>query len=109
MKHRYTIPFLDANCFPLGSLDVQGFAHQHGWHVESYEWHESRLLGSRAPQVMRVKLLPVPGVFPDSRAQVTAESGATLVYDDVEKTMGVTLAPVFADVAPPQPEDARPT
>lgn len=106
MKHWLTIPFLDANGF--GMPDIQGWAHSHGWCVESYEWRESRLLGRREKQELRVKLLPVPGVFPDSRAQVTAESGTTLVYDDVEKTMGVTLAPAFADVAPPQPEDARP-
>ena len=33
-------------------------------------------------------------------------SGATLIYDDVEQSMGVTLPAEPQDVVPPQPEDA---
>lgn len=106
MKHRLTVPFLDANGF--GMPDVQGWARQHGWYVESYEWYESRLLGRRDKQEIRVKLLPVPGVRPDWGAQITVSSGATLIYDAVERTMGVTLQPEPQDAIPPEPEDARP-
>jgi hypothetical protein len=107
MKHRLTIPFLDAGGF-FPHVDIQGWAHSHGWYVESYEWSESRLLSRRGQQELYVKLLPVLGVFPDSRVQIRASSGATLVYDDAEQTMGVTLLPEPHDAVPPHPQDAKP-
>ena len=57
--------------------------------------------------MLTVTLVPVPGAFPDHSVQVTASSGATLIYDENDRSMAVTLQPEPEDAVPGRIEDAR--
>ena len=104
MKHRFTLPYLEDD-----APDVAGWARSHGWYVTDYVWANDRLpLRRDTRTVLTVTLVPVPGAFPDHRVQVTASSGATLIYDDAERSMAVTLQSEPEDAVPSEPQDAIP-
>jgi hypothetical protein len=104
VKHRYPIPFFDDADL---TETVNWWAHRHGWHVIR---QELRGTGIRRRDTGELRCICVTLAPWDAHAAVgiTAHSGVTLVYDDVEQTMGVTLLPEPRDAVPPQPEDVRP-
>lgn len=101
MKHRFPVPYLDGGDLP----DISSWARSRGWHVAEYTWSNNRF-GFRADTraVLTVTLVPFLGVFPDHGVKVTAASGATLIYDDADRSMAVTLQSEPQDAIP---EDAR--
>lgn len=98
MKHRLAIPFGEEP----PDIDIHGWVHQHGWHLTS--WTRERFGYTSKQLIITVTLEPY--AYP--LTTITARSGATLVYDDAEQAMGVTLLAEPQDAVPPQPEDARP-
>lgn len=58
--------------------------------------------------MLTVTLAPCHGAFPDCGVQITASSGATLIYDDAERSMAVTLQPEPQDAVPGEPQDVVP-
>ena len=104
MKHRLTVPYLDRD---TPDVDVTGWARLHGWYVTEYSFND-RLTAFASRTVLTVTLVPCPGAFPDHGVKVTATSGATLIYDDAERSMAVTLQPEPEDAVPQEPQDAIP-
>lgn len=103
VKHRFRLPYLEDD-----APDVAGWAREHGWYVTEYVWANDRFPRRRDTRtVLTVTLVPVPGAFPDHRVQVTASSGATLIYDDADRSMAVTLQPEPQDAVPDRIEVAR--
>lgn len=104
MKYRFTLPYLED-----GAPDVAGWAREHGWYVTEYVWANDRFpLRTDTRTVLTVTLVPVPGAFPDHRVQITASSGATLIYDDADRSMAVTLQPEPEDAVPSEPQGTEP-
>lgn len=105
MKHRLPVPHLGDDDLP----DIGEWARSHGWRVTEYTWGNDAygLLGDRR-LVLRVTLIPFDGVFPDHSVEVRASSGATLIYDDTDRSMAVTLQPEPEDARPDVPQDAEP-
>lgn len=100
MIHRLTIPF------PTDHDDdgrLQPWLYRVGWAVT--EWMEEYdPLHWMPPRRYTLTLR--------SRAtlgELRVSSGVILVYDDIEKSLGVTWLAEPQDAIPPQPEDARPT
>lgn len=105
MKHWFTLPYGD-DLKESGRL--HGWLHEHGWHATSWTWENGGPGGvNRFPGPRRMVATISPAWAP-SVVQVTVISGVTLVYDDAEKTMGVTDKPEPQDARPAEPEDAVP-
>ena len=101
MIHRFPIPFPDDDM-----PDVGGFVHRFGWSITEYSHIGTGMISLPRGELtwLRIRIAPPPPMFPTPSAAITVYSGATLVYDDVEGTMGVTLKPEPQDAIP---EDAR--
>lgn len=102
MKHRFTVPYPTAD-----TPDIAEWAHTHGWRVTEYTWANERFGYRDQPLLLSVTLVPWPGMFPDHSVEVRACSGATLIYDDADRSMAVTLQPEPEDAVPDRIEDAR--
>lgn len=102
MKHRLPIPFFDDE-----PPDVARFVRQHGWEIRSYEFVGMRVFqyGGGELKYLRITIVPQPTSIAAGDIQMVVTSGSTLVYDDVEGTMGVTLRPEPQDAVP---ADVRP-
>jgi hypothetical protein len=104
VKHWFTVPH-PASDMP----DVTEWARSHGWRVIEYTWETSRFgLLRDHPLALTVTLVPMHGLFPDDTVQIRASSGATLIYDDTDRSMAVTLEPEPRDAVPVEPHDAIP-
>lgn len=98
MIHRFPIPFADGRIPDLG-----GWLHNWGWEVTEF-WIEHDRLHSVLP---RYEVTLRSYGWPPATMRVS--SGAVLVYDDVERTLGVTdkqPEPEPEDAIPSEPEDA---
>lgn len=104
MKHRFTVPY------PAADMpDISAWARSHGWRVIEHACHHEQF-GFRTgyPLLFTVALVPLCGVFPNHSVEVRARSGATLIYDDVDRSMAVTLQPEPEDAVPQEPRDEIP-
>lgn len=102
MKHWCAIP--NAGEFKAEN-HLQEWLYEHGWGIQSYMFETYS--PTRRPGPLRVFLTICPAWAPGS-VTMTVLSGVTLVYDDTEKTMGVTDKPEPQDARPAQLEDAVP-
>jgi hypothetical protein len=100
--HRFPIPFGGDGPMP----DFGGWLHRWGWDVAGLVIENDRL---HFPQARY--LLTLDGRWAGVPARIEASSGAVLVYDDIERTLGVTdkrPGPGPEDAVPDEPEDAVP-
>jgi len=94
MKHRLALPFFENAVDPEREhVDVGAWARQFGWDVREHHWFHQRPAGE--PDLYwTLALCRFPAV------QITACSGITLIYDDVEHSLGVTLLAEPQDAVP---------
>lgn len=109
MKHRFTIPFPDGSEMP----DIGAWFRAHGWSMQELTVHGSGVFSLPHGELswLRVRVAPFlrqAGAYPGMGAELTVCSGTTLVYDDAEDTMGVTLKAEPEDAVPAEPPDAVP-
>jgi hypothetical protein len=88
--HRFPIPFADDPMWP----DVSGWLRNWGWAVTGFERHHDRLHMPRPIYRLALKSYMEP-------AELVVSSGTILIYDDIERSLGVT--------SKPEPQDAVPT
>lgn len=108
MKHRLAIPFLEA-CDPAVP-DIGGWAHRFGWRIARFETIGAGVIRyGGETQWLRVTLAPWASRYgPIGTGEITVTSGATLIYDDADRSMAVTLEPEPEDARPVEPRDAVP-
>lgn len=109
MKHRFPIPFLDADTdWP----DIGGFVRRHGWEMQSCEFIGLRIIRyGGETKYLRATIAPRPYSPATAETRMVVTSGSTLIYDDETGCMGVSFKPEPVDEAPApaeEPEDAVP-
>jgi hypothetical protein len=95
--HRFPIPFPDERAWP----DLPRWLQHWGWAVTAYEERYEPLHLPRRRFKIALKSYMEP-------AELVVSSGAILIYDDLERSLGVTSKPEPQDAVPAEPEDARP-
>lgn len=98
MKHRLTIPRADD--WLREHAAIHDFVERAGWVIRSQSVNQ----GPWRPKNVEATL--VSRNWPS--ASIDVQTGAVLVYDDTDQSMGVTHLAEPRDTVPPEPEDARP-
>lgn len=88
MRHRFTIPPPGHEPCP----DLSEWLQHFGWHVICWEWPTHPGLSPTCPVLeQRVTIAPWRTEGPAWRSEITVYSGTTLLYDDAEQALGVSL------------------
>lgn len=98
MKHRFAVP-LDDDPEAFGRLSR--WLGDHGWGYTEVAWDRYGLSARR----LSLRIAPMWGF---DAVELRAVSGITLVYDDAERSMGVTMLAEPRDAVPPEPQDTMP-
>jgi hypothetical protein len=98
MKHRLIVPGADDWLHEHAA--IHDFAERAGWIIRM----ESVNRSPWQPKNVELRLMSrrTPG------ASLDVASGAILIYDDVEQSLGVTPLTEPQDAVPPQPKDRMP-
>jgi hypothetical protein len=115
VKHWCRVPFPDAQSGGSSpEVEVHQFLSRHGWHVTSMERAGSGIhtYGRGEWTWLRLTIAPTPRQYLAPDGEITVTSGAMLIYDDIDRSMAVSLRPEPQDAAHAAveaPEDAAPT
>lgn len=99
MKHRLAVPY--PHEFDGQWTALTEFLHRAAWRLCEYRVDTRRL----GPALLMLDITPV---WQPHAIELRVISGTTLIYDDIEQSLGVTMLAEPRDAVPPQPQDAKP-